>query len=290
MPSLHKHPMNGTVRRTLRLTSIHSCSQNAAQSHCEIADDSLWGEGTLLSRVHEFMSGTLRRPRRAPHVLSLLVVAVTTSTSAPAQTPTSTVRMTHASAAAPADDSSWKGPSNLNAQLSAGTQPQNPVSLFATTFHGRGRTPDELLVNSRVRFDVGYGNAQKPGQDRITTTEMLYGETRVSADATQWRSAFDGSISPRETTAASGSWIDDIAAWYHHIAFDLSLQQAHGAGVARDGIGGIPGLAESPTQPRLPAHLAGHAWSRSQRGGRRCALGRQGDLQTHEGSIVGGPC
>jgi hypothetical protein len=72
---------------------------------------------------------------------------------------------------------------------------------------------------------------------------MLYGEARVSADAKQLVSAFGGSIFVRPTAAPSGSWVYGIAAWYHHIAFDLDLQQAYGLGVARDGVDGIPGLA-----------------------------------------------
>jgi hypothetical protein len=171
-----------------------------------------------------------------------------------AQTPPSTNPVTQALAAAPENDTAWGGTSTLNGQFSGGTQQQNSISLFSTMFVERGRTPEQLLINARARFEVGYGNAKKPEHDRITTTEMIYGETRVAANARQLVSAFGGST-PLRTDNTAHTWIYGIAAWYHHIAFDVDLQQAYGVGVSHDNLGGIAHLAIAADLRHVQQHF-----------------------------------
>jgi hypothetical protein len=213
-------------------------------SHCSPSRDSSFSAGgQLTSLIRELAPPSFRGAWCIRLVPFVLAAGLLTEARAQAQTPSANLQAPHPTAAAPEDDSTWGGNANLNAQLQGGTQQQNSVSLFASSFQERGRTPRELLLNLRERFDFGYGNAKKPGNERITTTEMLYGEARISADAHQLFSATRGSVLARDSAAGTGTWVYGIAAWYHHIAFDLHVQQAYGVGVARDHIGGIPGLA-----------------------------------------------
>lgn len=154
-------------------------------------------------------------------VLTGLLTAVT----ARAQTPATISGTTRATAAAPVYDTGWGATVNVNAQLSGGTQQQNLVTLFATAFHERGRVPTALHINTRGRYELTYGNAKKPDLPRITTTEMQYGEFRISANARQLLSSFDGSVSSRGGSTTR-FWVYGIAAGYRHLAFDLNVQQA----------------------------------------------------------------
>jgi hypothetical protein len=178
-----------------------------------------------------------------------------TAARAGAQTTTAgTAAATRATAAAPTDDSAWGGTINVNAQISGGTQQQNVLTLFSTAFHEAGRTPSALHVNSRARFDLAYGNAKKSGQDRITTTEMRYGELRLAANARQLLSSLGGSV-PNRGSTNTRFWLYGIAAWYHHLAFDLDLQQAYGVGAAYD-LPAVRGLAVAADVRRVHEQFA----------------------------------
>ena len=131
----------------------------------------------------------------------------------------------------PVEPLPYTGVLRVTGSAAGGTQQQNS---FGTTdffaYHRGHNDPAVVKAETRLQAEFSYGNAKKPGQSRVTSTEMAYLEALQSVAL----------VSLRGDTTASHlkdwqpqSWIYGVASVYHHIAFGLDREQSYGVGLKR---------------------------------------------------------
>ena len=133
------------------------------------------------------------------------------------------------------------GSFTFSGSIAEGTQQSTTLGTAFFYSYSQGVKRDQLQGNTRIRLEGTYNTGKKPGQDRVTSAELYYGELRQAVDARQFLSLFRGSLSARATDETR-LWLYGVASAYHHIAFGLDLEQAYGIGLAYDFVS-LPGLA-----------------------------------------------
>jgi len=134
--------------------------------------------------------------------------------------------------AAQSSDSASR-PLAINARVTgsaaSGTQQQNAVNLNLSAGNSSADDTKRGADATRGRFEFAYGNGKKPGQDRITTTEMFYGELVESVAITNGPLQKDAQGNDEQGRAPL--WLQGVASTYHHIAFGLDHERSFGIGL-----------------------------------------------------------